>query len=187
MDAVGSSPWELLLREAQNAGYQSKSLVQEPIETFWVGLSILTGDDIFLTPLSEIAHIVPVPKIAKIPHVKSWMLGVTMSRGEIFATTDLSAFLKEKETHITKHARILMMPLGDNYCGILVDKVLGLHRMHPSEIQATQYDKRHPSYEGYLMGVLVKKQIELPIISLKSIVEDPRFKNAVTLTFDARE
>lgn len=178
MQSEQMTPWEVLLYEARLVEQQKKTQAdRSPGAAFWLGLCILTGDDLFLTPIDDIVQIMPMLKIVPIPHVKPWLLGMAMSRGEIFATTDLSGFLKNKATRLTKHTRILQLPLDENNCGFLVDKVLGLHRMLLGEIQPA-LPEEYPLYERYLLGKYVNKKMALPIISLKLITADPQFNQA---------
>ena len=86
MQSGSNSPWNVSLSEAHKGecALEKREIPRQTAAAFWMGLSILTGDDIFLTPLNDILEIFPVPRIAKIPHVKPWLRGMVLCRGKYF-------------------------------------------------------------------------------------------------------
>lgn len=141
----------------------------------WVGLSFLSGQHFLLTPLHEIAGILPVSFLMPIPGVKPWLRGMATYRKEIFPVTDLSGFVTQKLTKITNHARILMLQSQGGYAGLLIDRVLTLQR--------TDYENKKdeillgvmPLFEPYMQGSVVLPGSQLPIISCQLIIQHPHF------------
>lgn len=146
----------------------------------WVGVVFLLADHVLLTPLVEITEILPVGALTPVPGVKPWLRGVTISRGELFAVTDLSGFLTQKIATITTYSRILVVSYLEEYSGLMVDRVLGLQHI-PEENRKASLSKTmaNKKYEPYIIGAYFNEKMELPIMSCKTIVQNPRFRDVV--------
>ena len=77
------------------------------------------------------------------PLTRSWFLGVTSVRGNLYGVVDFRGFTEGVATAQSEHTRLLL--LADKYriySGLLVDRVLGLYR--EDQLQAAAGDTASP-------------------------------------------
>ncbi|MCS5712595.1 chemotaxis protein CheW [Candidatus Berkiella aquae] len=145
----------------------------------WLGLAFLSGDQVLLTPLDEIHSILSISTFAYIPGVKPWLLGMATYRDDIFPVTDLAGFMGQKKSSLTKHTRLLVIDYQGEKAGLMVNRVMGLHRL-PKEQRFNKYQMTQDSlYEPFLIGHSVDINTTLPIISCNAIVNHPRFRDVL--------
>ncbi len=128
------SPLDLLL------SYQRRVLdvrgdievVQETREE-WAGLAFRLGEQVLITPMSEVDEIVDTPACARVPNTKFWFLGVGNVRGNLIPITDLNGFIYQTITSIRSNSRVLTCSDGESIAGIVVDEILGLRRFFVDE------------------------------------------------------
>lgn len=178
---TADTPFALLLETQKQIRqlFQKKS-VPASIKKDWVGLSFLSGDHILLTPLDEVLGILPVTTFAHIAGVKPWLLGMATYRDDIFAVSDLAGFLGQRMSAFTKNSRILVIETESEKAGLLVSRVLGLQRLLPEQTKNKGVGllPAEPIYEPFLLGS-VDANVVLPIISCKSIIKHPRFRDVL--------
>jgi|GEM_PF-5881794 len=175
---IADSPFALLLEteKAIRALFQ-KAPTQIAMKNHWLGLSFLSGDHILLTPLDDVIGILPVTTFAYIAGVKPWLLGVATYRDEIFPVTDLAGFIGQRISILTKHSRLLVVDSQGEKAGLLVSRILGLQRLSPEQTKGKGTMPEDPLYEPFLIGSWVDANVAFPIISCKSIIKHPRFRD----------
>lgn len=181
---TADTPFALLLEtQKQIRHLMQKSSVPASKTKDWVGLSFLSGDHILLTPLDEILGILPVTTFAHVAGVKPWLLGMATYRDDIFTVSDLAGFLGQRMSPFNKHSRVLVIKMESEKAGLLVSRVLGLQRLSPEQTQNTGLAllPSEPIYEPFLLGS-VDANVVLPIISCKSVIKHPRFRDVLVRT-----
>lgn len=143
------------------------------------GVVIFIGDHILLTPLDEVLGILPVTTFAYIAGVKPWLLGIATYRDDIFPVTDLAGFIGQKMSVFSKHSRLLVVDSQGEKAGLLVSRVLGLQRLSPEQTKNKSMMPEDSPYEPFMMGSWIDTNVALPIISCKSIVQHPRFRDVL--------
>ena len=81
------------------------------------------------TTLAQLPPITPVPRAPR--HV----LGIVSVRGVITTVVDLRRLMRVEERPPEKHARILLVDVGGEVLGALVDEVLQVHRLAEDEVE----------------------------------------------------
>lgn len=90
-------------------------------------LGVSLGSSSWLIKLTDIAEVVPSPPIEIVPWSKSWLLGATNLRGQIFSVVDLAAFVGTDPVSDLQSARLLLINRRVvRGCGLLVHQVLGM-------------------------------------------------------------
>lgn len=90
-------------------------------------LGVQSGSDFWLLNLADSGEVVPLTPVTEVPLTKSWFLGVTNIRGNLFAVSDLSAFMGNEPTPQNSASRLLLV--GSRYgnnVALLVTRMLGL-------------------------------------------------------------
>lgn len=173
------SPFEYL------CGLEKKIIargVKTPYQTLkkhWVGLSFLSGSYFLITPLEEVESVFPATDITPLPGVKPWLRGMVAFHQEVFPVTDLSGFLGNKMTNITKYSRIIMVRVKEGYVGLLVNRVLNLQRIALEDKKEDNVKGLMPEFDPFIQGSIKLSNTQLPVISCRSIVEDPQFQNVL--------
>lgn len=171
------SPFTYLLSLEETLRRSAKGLAYHELKSSdWVGVVFLSGNYVLVVPLEEVSEIVQVQVLAPIPGVKLWLRGMTTTHGELFPVTDLAGFLSQKVSLITNHSRVLVISYQEEYSGLLVDRVLGLHKI-PPENRGTKPSIVIPEYEQFIIGSYISDNLELPIISCKAILQYPPFRD----------
>ncbi|HEY8354826.1 MAG TPA: chemotaxis protein CheW [Methylophilaceae bacterium] len=90
-----------------------------------LGISI-NGQN-WLVSLDDISEVLPMPEITPVPQTKSWFMGMTNVRGNLYALSDLAAYLGYPATKVDANCRILLVhPKFDINAGLLVQRLIGL-------------------------------------------------------------
>ncbi len=110
-------------------------------------LGVQVGDSAWLISLQDVGEVLPVPEIQPVPLTRSWFMGVSNVRGNLYAVTDLSAFMGGKPARVSADSRLLLAGsrFGVN-SAFLIDRLYGLRSisdMHPKEVGrgATEWEK----------------------------------------------
>jgi len=147
----------------------------------WMGVIFLSGQQKLVASLKELAGILPVGHLARVPGVKSWCKGVGVYRSIIFSVTDMADFLTQTMTPIERSTRILLIKQRDEYFGLLVNSVVGLEHLSPHEIVKKEkitegVDK---AYAPFITQACVTARWELPIFQCLALVQDPSFLDVI--------
>jgi purine-binding chemotaxis protein CheW len=89
----------------------------------------------YALPLGCVREIMRVPQITEVPRGPDDVLGVISARGTVTTLIDLRRRLHLPETTPTHRARVLLVDLGEEVVGLLVDSVLQVHRLAQDEIE----------------------------------------------------
>lgn len=81
----------------------------------------------WLVALDDVSEVLPLPEITRVPQTQSWFMGMANVRGNLYALSDLAAYLGYPATRIGSDSRILLVhPKFDVNAGLLVDRLIGL-------------------------------------------------------------
>lgn len=116
----------------------------------WLGVE--AGGRRWLLDLADIGETLTPPVHYPVPLTRSWLAGVSSIRGNLHTLVDLGAFSGGPAASPSEHARVVL--LADRYrmyCGLLVDRILGLFR-------ATQFKRQDqpgesPAWLGFMTHV----------------------------------
>lgn len=89
----------------------------------------------YALPLGCVREIMRVPQITEVPRGPDDVLGVISARGAVTTLIDLRRRLHLSEATPTHRARVLLVDLGEEVVGLLVDAVLQVHRLAQDEIE----------------------------------------------------
>jgi twitching motility protein PilI len=90
-------------------------------------LGVVVGKKRFLINLNEVKEVLPVPPILSVPLTKSWFLGTTNVRGNLYNVSDLAQFLNMPPTAKSVNNRIMLLSTETTaQVALLVDGLVGL-------------------------------------------------------------
>lgn len=145
----------------------------------WQAVAVLIADRRMLVPLDEVRAILPPPRMVALPRAKSWVAGLANMRGELTGVYDLSQFLFDKPNAHSRH-NVVLLAKHDHEVAFLVDRSFGIRLIDYGNEQPVDPDQTPEIDE--LPGVVqttIEEQTRLPILSLKSLMQDEQFSNVV--------
>ena len=89
----------------------------------------------YALPLGCVREIMRVPQVTEVPRGPDDVLGVISARGAVTTLIDLRRRLHLPEAALSHRARVLLVDLGEEVVGLLVDAVLQVHRLAQDEIE----------------------------------------------------
>lgn len=93
------------------------------------------GQTHFAVPILQALRIVRLEPITRVPRAPAFLEGVVNFHGKVVPVVDLHKRLNLPEVAYQDAARILMVELGAQIVGMLVDEVIGLLRLPAAAIQ----------------------------------------------------
>ncbi|MGD8498341.1 MAG: chemotaxis protein CheW [Chromatiales bacterium] len=154
---------------------------QEETKEQWTGVLFrLRGNDL-LAPMSDVAEIVSLPDVARVPGVKPWVMGVANMRGNLLPVMDLTGLLYgEASAADAKTRRLLVIKNEAVFAGLLVDAILGMKHFWVDE-----QDETPPSLgneiDPYIDGSYSRLGERYAIFSLSRLATSEAFMNVVAL------
>jgi twitching motility protein PilI len=127
--AVTATPFDLLLDIERKSQRHAAGLpAQTGEKQDWTGILFRLKGTELLAPMEQVAEIVSMPDVARVPGVKPWVLGIANMRGNLLPVADLQGYLYGENVPSSewKQGSLLVLRQGDMYAGLLVDAVLGM-------------------------------------------------------------
>ena len=131
----------------------------------------------WLIRLADAGEVINVPTVAAVPLTKSWYLGISNIRGNLYSVIDFAGFLAAKadgaQNTVARSRLVLFGPrVGELRAGLVVPRVLGLRNLaqlqrHDDAVQTgpAWYGSRWSDEHG----------AEWQEIDLAQLAEDPAF------------
>ena len=178
---MSMDPFEVLLDLEKKCKANARPLpLQRELSRGWQGIGYLTGQQYFVSPLSEIKEVIPIPSITALPAAADWFMGVTNLRGRVLPVTDLQKFILGTSQTLTPLSRVLVMEFEQSNVGFVVSQVLGVQRflgqpavVKPEELQIEQ------AFQPYIQGVFEGAKHRWHVLSLKQLSESGQFYHLV--------
>ncbi|HDY82448.1 MAG TPA: hypothetical protein ENH48_05775 [Halieaceae bacterium] len=98
-------------------------------------LSFVLADELFATDIYNIREIIKLPMITEVPRTDPVILGVLSLRGTIAPVVDLRRRLGLGEVTPTRKTRVLIIDLGQDLVGMMVDEVRNVIRLREDAIE----------------------------------------------------
>ena len=117
-------------------------------------LAVRLGSWNLLFSMDDVAEIVPLPRITRVPGVKRWLLGIANLRGKVISVSDLRDFLTDRPTLQLPSSQMVVVRAGGWDYGLLVDEVIGMRHFGPqhrlAELDAVEEGLRLCITEAFL-------------------------------------
>jgi twitching motility protein PilI len=100
-------------------------------------LGMQLGDEYWLLDLTDVAEVIPIPELLRVPLTKPWYAGVANIRGNLVSVIDLAAFFgRPAVTHDDKARLILVGEKHRINSGLIFSRVIGLRQFERFEREA---------------------------------------------------
>lgn len=141
----------------------------------WVGVAFRMAGETYLIAREEVREVLGVPApLTRIPGARAWILGLANVRGQLLPIIDLRQFLGGGVTPIARNTRAVVANHRDIPAGLVVDEVLGFRRFAEAEF-ATERPETIVQAGRFLAGSFKHEADQWPVLSLRSLLEDPTF------------
>ena len=179
LKSLRDRPYELLAeleRRARTVTASAESRVAAGRE--WVGVALRMAGELYLVAREEAREVLGVPSsLARVPGAKNWVLGLANVRGQLLPIIDLRLFLDAGTTPTTRNTRVIVANHRDIPAGLLVEEVLGFRRFPEQEFTA-DVPPTIVRCGKYLAGCFRRPGEQWPVLSLRTLLEDPLFLGA---------
>lgn len=103
----------------------------------WQGLGFQVGGVRLVSPMGEISEMLKLPKLASLPVVKPWVMGVANIRGRLIPVIDLHEYLGLATTMPRAQWRVLVVEDNDIVAGFVVEQSLGIQHFLEDSFEET--------------------------------------------------
>ena len=137
-------------------------------------LLVPLGPSTFGVPLQQLLGVEPVTRIVPLPHVPSWVLGVTHRQGQVLSVVDLTALLGLPAGPApAAGGRLLIAADGDLTVAFAVPEV--------SEVRSIDPDRVEPPTGGdavsrFLTGIVSEGEQALGLLDLMQVLRSPELR-----------
>jgi twitching motility protein PilI len=91
----------------------------------WRGIGFSVGDR-RLASMADISEVMHLPKLARVPGAKDWLMGVANLRGALLPVVNLHGFLRGQSAALNRDSRILVIDKDEILSGLAVEEVFGV-------------------------------------------------------------
>jgi twitching motility protein PilI len=140
----------------------------------WQGLGYQIGGVRLVSPMGEISEILKVPRLAKLPVVKSWVRGIANVRGRLIPVIDLHDYLGMPNTLPTAQWRMLIVEDRDLVAGLIVEQSLGIQHFLEDSFEPAGDDVIE-SLRPYVAGAFRHGGRVFYQMNLQAILRDEKF------------
>lgn len=118
----------------------------------WSGIGFRLGEHLFVAPMGEISEILNEPRVAAMPGVKPWVLGLANLRGRLLPVMDLSRYFGQGYAPLRRQRRVLVVEYQEVFAGLLVDEVLGMQHFEPEDLRDGAAQPFGPRMAPFIRG-----------------------------------
>ncbi len=173
-DLIGD-PYRLLADiEARARAGAHAGASQDDGGHYWSGVAFVLNGLTYVAPLTEVAEIMPLPALTKVPGARAWLRGVANLRGTLVPVADLQGFLGRRSS-FSKRQRVLVINQDGHYVGVIVDDVLGLQHFDAQQ-QLDEGFAVEESVRPFVLGAFSREEQIWPVFSPHSLARHPSFR-----------
>ncbi|MFO1423712.1 MAG: chemotaxis protein CheW [Candidatus Competibacteraceae bacterium] len=140
-------------------------------------LALRLGSWNLLFSMDDVAEIVPMPRITRVPGVKRWLLGIANLRGKVISVSDLRDFLTGRLTPQLPSSQAVVIRSGQWDYGLLVDEVIGMRHFGPQH-RRTTLDEVEMGLRSYVTEAFLNDGQYWLAFDTGKLLVDPRFLHA---------
>jgi purine-binding chemotaxis protein CheW len=135
------------------------------------------GDEEFGVDISQVREIVRLVQITYLPKAPTFIEGVVNLRGQVLAVIDLSKRLGVSSKERGENTRIIVVEVGENTVGMLVDSVSEVLRLSSECVEEVPSLVETEVPENYIRGVGKLKDRLLVLLDLNKILTPEEVAN----------
>lgn len=173
---MSDSPFTLLVEIVERAeGARTELPAASTTRTHWTGLGFSLLGQRFVVPMDEVAEMIRIPQITRLPGVKPFVNGVGNVRGRLMAVLDMATFFGEASTLPRTQRRVLAVEQEEQFFGFIVDESLGMQHF-PSESFRDEASEMLPVFKPFIRGSFSVAGTEWPVMSIPLLLDHPELE-----------
>ncbi len=171
--------YQALVELAQQSSKNAKALpAQVDALPRWSGVGFSLMGVRFVAPLGQVAEMLELPAITRLPGVQPWVMGLANVRGRLLPLFNMPEFFGGKAESQRKQHKVLVVDKSPHFCGLIVDQAHGMQHFTSEGYSETA--------EGIPQGMqsLVKGAYKdavgntWMVVNIPALLEDAKFANA---------
>lgn len=171
-------PFDILARlDARMRARAPAATAGAPLPEMRGRLALRLGPWNLLFSMDDVAEIIPVPRITRVPGVKRWLLGIANLRGKVISVSDLRDFLTGRPAVQQSGSQIVVVRAGGWDYGLLVDEIVGMRHFGPQQ-RLSSLDGVDASLQPYVTEGFLNDQQNWLVFNTSTLLADSRFLNA---------
>ena len=133
----------------------------------------LVGEATYATPLAGLVEVIHPPAVSPVPDAPDWLVGLANVRGEVTSILDFRAVL-ELPPHPGGRRTVLVArtPDGATVAGLLVDRVVGIRRLHVDPVEV-EGDFEWGRVGEFVAGLTEDGDRLVPVLDLARVLTSP--------------
>jgi purine-binding chemotaxis protein CheW len=135
------------------------------------------GEEEFGVEINQVREIVKLVSITRMPKSPAFIEGVVNLRGQIITVIDLSKRLDLPSAGRSEATRIMVVEIGENIVGMIVDSVSEVLRLSENNIEDTPSLIDTEVHEKYLRGVGKSEDRLLILLDLNEVLSVDEIKH----------
>lgn len=144
----------------------------------WSGIGFSLLGCRFVAPLGQIAEMLELPPVTRLPGVQPWVMGLANVRGRLLPLFDMPAFFGGKPSVQRKQHRVLVVDSDSYYSGLIVDQAFGMQHF-TNEVFSKQAEGVPEVMKQLVDGGYTDAAGNTwAVMNIPSLMQDPRFANA---------
>ena len=173
-------PFNVLLDIARRSRSHSQGLPEQvDVKNDWSGIGFLLGEMHLVAAMSDISEILSIPSLTPLPGVQSWVKGVANVRGRLLPIIDFGQFLDVQRQPSTGKRGIIVVEVGELYCGLIVDQIFGMKHFPIDALADNSNDFLAESMCSFVEGTYVEDNNQAwSIFQPDLLLENESFMNA---------
>lgn len=139
------------------------------------------GGEEFGVEIMQVQEIIRMPEITQIPQSPDFVEGVINLRGRIIVVINLNKRFNLKSKEIDEHSRIIVVEIGDNVVGMIVDSVNEVLRIHSSNVDPAPELIMSKVSRDYITGVGKMEDRLLILLDLGKVLDKKEVEDLASL------
>lgn len=134
------------------------------------------GKEEFGVNINKVKEIIRMEGITKIPNTPEYIKGIINLRGGVIVVIDLSAKLGLPGKEHDKNTRIIVIEMGEDTIGMIVDSATEVMRLNSDQIEPAPGVITEKINGNYIEGVGILGERLLILLDLVKVLSDREFK-----------
>ncbi|MFW6094330.1 MAG: chemotaxis protein CheW [Pseudomonadota bacterium] len=172
---------ELRALEAAALRHAAPLPLKEDLRPEWQGMGFQVAGLKLVSAIGEVSEVLKLPRVAALPGVKRWVLGVANIRGRLVPIIDLHEFLGMAPTLPLAQWRVLVVEDDAMAAGLLVEQSLGIQHFLEDDLEEVSGETLG-ALAPYVRGAFRHGGRVFYDAQLKSILRDEKFLDVAQTT-----
>ena len=172
---ASTTPYTLLRDIEARSRTRALGLPQQvEVRRTWSGIGFRVGDLLLVSSLGQISEMLVYPSMTRVPHAKSWVLGIANIRGMLIPVMDLRGFIEGTLTDKGRRTRVLLVQHENLSAGLLVDEAMGLRHFFDEE-RVGGISSLPDTYREFVVGGYKQGNTQWGVFSMEKLATNKRF------------